>query len=131
MTSALPSGNHWLVDFFGVNPALLKDGARLEALLIQAAVAAGAQVLFSRFHSFGPELGVTGVVLLAESHLSVHTWPESGFAASDIFMCGATKPARALEVLVRGLAPTSQKLRVMQRGCESPVELTQALSESG
>ncbi|UUZ57112.1 adenosylmethionine decarboxylase [Massilia sp. H-1] len=57
--------------------------------------------MHSHFHSFGAAQGVTGVLLLAESHISIHTWPEFGFAAADIFMCGDARPALALDVIER------------------------------
>ena len=95
----LPLGTHLLADLSGVDAAALRDCAALEALLRQAAVTAGAQVLHGHFHSFGQEAGVTGVLLLAESHISIHTWPEAGFAAVDIFMCGAARPQVALDII--------------------------------
>lgn len=110
------SGQHLLADLHGVAPALLQDGAALEALLRQAAQLAGAHILFSHLHSFGPQAGVTGVVLLAESHISIHTWPESGFAALDIFMCGAAQPQLALQFLCTALQAQSSDTRVVARG---------------
>ena len=86
------SGVHLLADLHGVDPALLRDAAFIDALLRRAAEAAGARILHGHFHVFGDGGGVTGVLLLAESHISIHTWPESGFAAADIFMCGAARP---------------------------------------
>jgi S-adenosylmethionine decarboxylase len=90
------AGTHLLADFEGVAPALLLDAAVIEDALRQAALAAGARILHGHFHTFGAGGGVTGVLLLAESHISIHTWPEDGFAALDIFMCGAAQPALAL-----------------------------------
>ena len=109
-------GSHILADLYGIAAVRLRDAAGLEVLLRKAALRAGAQVLGSHFHSFGAEEGVTGVVLLAESHISIHTWPESGFAAADIFMCGEADPEQALEHLIRVLAPTSQRVEVAGRG---------------
>ena len=97
-------GHHILVDLCDVDAATLCDGETLERLLCGAAVAAGARVLSSHFHSFGAGGGITGVVLLAESHISIHTWPEHRLAAADIFMCGAADGERALAALVDGLA---------------------------
>lgn len=108
-------GTHLLADLSGVAPALLTSCSRIEALLRAAAQAAGARILHSHFHAFGPGLGVTGVVLLAESHISIHTWPEQEFAAVDIFMCGAAQPQRALDVLRGALAPTHCRVRPLQR----------------
>ena len=98
-------GTHWLIDCFGVDAALLSDVARLEAVLCGAADDAGATRLFQHFHRFEHAAGVTGVVLLAESHITIHTWPERRFAAIDLFLCGATRPARALARIERDLAP--------------------------
>ncbi|WP_338769055.1 adenosylmethionine decarboxylase [Massilia sp. METH4] len=108
-------GTHLLADLSGVAPALLTSCSRIEALLRAAAEAAGARILHSHFHTFGPGLGVTGVVLLAESHMSIHTWPEQAFAAIDIFMCGSTAPQRALDVLRDALAPADCRVRSVQR----------------
>lgn len=110
-----PSGVHLLADMSGIQPRLLADCKKIEQLLREAALAAGAQVLHSHFHSFGPGQGVTGVVLLAESHISVHTWPEHGFAAADIFMCGASQPQRALEVIEEALQPECSEVRTVDR----------------
>ena len=110
-----PSGTHLLADMSGITPSLLADCARIEQLLREAAAAAGAQVLHSHFHGFGAGLGVTGVVLLAESHISIHTWPEHGFAAADIFMCGAAQPQVALDVLEEALQPECSEVRTLER----------------
>ena len=99
----------------GIACELLTSCAKIEQLLRDAAKAAGAQVLHSHFHGFGDGLGVTGVVLLAESHISIHTWPEDGFAAADIFMCGATDPQRALSLLRGALQPTGCSVTNIRR----------------
>jgi S-adenosylmethionine decarboxylase len=111
-----PFGTHVLVDLHGISAARLRDGAALEALLRAAAQAAGATVLGSHFHSFGRDLGVTGVVLLAESHVSIHTWPESAFAAVDLYLCGNADPDRALDVLIDGLEPAHRRTLRAPRG---------------
>lgn len=111
-----PNGTHLLADMSGIAPGLLTDCAKIEQLLREAALAAGAQVLHSHFHGFGPGLGVTGVVLLAESHISIHTWPESGFAAADIFMCGNARPQLALDVIEEALQPECAEVRTVERG---------------
>jgi S-adenosylmethionine decarboxylase len=110
------AGLHILADFFGVAPTLLADAAFLERLLRDAARAAGAEILLCRLHSFGRGAGVTGVLLLAESHLSIHTWPERGFAAVDAFMCGSADPGRAIEVIAAGLTPESREIQSCLRG---------------
>jgi S-adenosylmethionine decarboxylase len=112
------AGTHLLADFEGVAPSLLLDAAAIEEALRQAALAAGARILHGHFHTFGAGGGVTGVLLLAESHISIHTWPEDGFAALDIFMCGSARPASALariEAVFKGRAT----VRTVERRSEA------------
>ncbi len=80
-----------------------------------AAAAAGATILSIYLHGFEPS-GVTGVALLAELHMSIHTWPEDGYAAIDIFMCGACDPGLALAELTRMLEPKRQSVTMIERG---------------
>jgi S-adenosylmethionine decarboxylase len=115
-----PVGAHILADLCGITADVLRDGAALESVLRAAAAAAGSRVLSGHFHRFGESGGVTGVVLLAESHMSIHTWPEFEFAAADIFMCGASDPTRALQVLLTALKPTRQLIRSETRGLMEP-----------
>jgi S-adenosylmethionine decarboxylase len=110
------AGTHLLADFHGVAASLLRDARTLERLLRDAAQRAGAQVLSSHFHTFGEQDGVTGVVLLSESHISIHTWPESAFAAIDVFMCGSADPRCAIAELTRVLAPKQQLVKEAARG---------------
>jgi S-adenosylmethionine decarboxylase len=111
-----PSGIHLLADLHGIEAGLLFDADAIHALLRAAAIAAGARILHGHFHTFGPEQGVTGVLLLAESHISIHTWPEAGFAAVDIFMCGAASPQLALARIEAALRPRTSQLRSVARG---------------
>ena len=112
-------GIHILADLYGVDVAVLCDGVALERLLCQAARDAGARVLNSHFHSFGEGRGITGVVLLAESHISIHTWPERGYAAVDIFMCGrSSSPQKALAALRTALEPRKVRVRRFERGAD-------------
>lgn len=113
MTQTPPAGLHLIVDIeTGVN---LCDVAAIEEGLMRAAQACGAKVLGRTMHHFGEGAGVTGVVLLAESHISIHTWPELRFAAVDIFMCGACDPRRALPILRELFATDSMNVRVLER----------------
>nr|WP_307732879.1 adenosylmethionine decarboxylase [Massilia agri] len=105
-----------LADLAGVKAALLVDPDAIDALLRTAAVAAGARILHSHFHTFGRGMGVTGVLLLAESHISIHTWPEHGFAAADIFMCGDAQPQLALDVIDAALRPATRSVQTIARG---------------
>ncbi|MDG9970691.1 adenosylmethionine decarboxylase [Achromobacter mucicolens] len=116
MTVHATPGRHVLADFRGVAPSLLTDAQALERQMTAAAHAAGAQVLSAHFHHFGEGAGVTGVILLSESHISIHSWPEHRFAALDIFMCGAARPEDALDFLRAALAPESVAVTTVARG---------------
>lgn len=111
-----PAGAHLLADLYGVESRKLIEADTIEALLRNSALAAGAHILHSHFHTFGAGQGVTGVVLLAESHISIHTWPEFGFAAADIFMCGNAEPERALQLIQKALQPASCEVQSITRG---------------
>jgi S-adenosylmethionine decarboxylase len=88
----------------------------LKTLLVSAAEAGGASVLQAHFHPFGAGKGITGVVLLAESHITVHTWPEHGYAAFDVFMCGDCKPMQAAEVITSACPDAVTSVQSIERG---------------
>ncbi len=115
-TTKQATGWHLLADLYGIEADLLTQAPLIEQLLREAAEAAGATILLGHFHSFGPMQGVTGVLLLAESHISIHTWPEFGFAAADIFMCGQAQPQTAMEVIRLALKPSSCDVNTTRRG---------------
>ena len=104
-------GRHLILEHWGG----VLDRPRVEAAMRDAAAAAEATVLSAHFHPF-PGGGVTGVLLLAESHITVHTWPEHGYAALDLFMCGAAEVERAADLLNTALAPERTERRVIVRG---------------
>ena len=80
-------GNHILVEFMNCDPHVMNDVAAIERDMVGAARKAEATVINSTFHHFSP-YGVSGVVVIQESHLAIHTWPEYGYAAVDVFTCG-------------------------------------------
>jgi S-adenosylmethionine decarboxylase proenzyme len=80
-------GNHILVEFMNCDPHIMNDVVAIERDMVGAAQKAGATVINSTFHHFSP-YGVSGVVVIQESHLAIHTWPEYGYAAVDLFTCG-------------------------------------------
>lgn len=108
------AGTHLLVDLW--DTARLDDAGHIEAALRAAAHAAGATVLHAHLHVFTPQGGITGVLLLAESHITIHTWPERSFAAVDVFMCAACDPADALPALQQTLHPGRMEVKSLQRG---------------
>ncbi len=108
------AGTHLLAELWGAAP--IEDSERLVRLLHGAAVAARATVVAHAQHAFTPQ-GLTGVLLLAESHLSLHTWPELDYIAVDIFTCGdSTDGKAALEYLRAELQPRRMDIREVRRG---------------
>lgn len=116
MTPVPPyDGRHLIADLHDC--AGLDDPARIERCLRDGAATAGATVIEVRLHHFGPGQGVTGVALLAESHISIHSWPEHGYAAVDIFMCGRRNDLdAALDVIAEGLRARIAKKVMLERG---------------
>lgn len=112
-----PLGRHLLVEYRGCDPARLDDLPYIDALMRRAVEAAGVTVIDAFFHHFAPQ-GVTGVVVIAESHLSVHTWPELGYAAIDFFTCGDAPVEPAHRVLCDGLGATRYAAVTVQRGLD-------------
>lgn len=116
MTKFVAPGTHLLVDFYDAEN--LQDTKLVEKALRDAAAACGSTVLQVMLHHFGEGSGVTGIALLAESHMSIHTWPETGFAAIDIFLCGKCDPHKAVAVLESYFKPGKTKLSEHGRGSE-------------
>lgn len=108
------AGTHLIVDLWQATG--LDDIELIEATMRRAASEAGATLLGIDLHHFSPNGGVTGVAILAESHISIHTWPECGYAAVDIFMCGDAMPHKAIGVLREAFAPASVAVAEHKRG---------------
>ena len=120
-------GKHCILELYNCDPAKLDDEAFLRTAITTAAKRAGATLLNLITHRFEPQ-GVTGLALLAESHISIHTWPESGYAAVDVFTCGDhTMPERACIVLSEELAAAHYKLKSFRR--ETPASVAGAERE--
>ncbi len=117
MNYFVPPGIHVLLDFH--DAANLEDMNGIEQILRAAATACGASVLQIMLHHFGTGCGVTGVALLAESHLSIHTWPERNYAALDIFLCGSKSADPAVAVLTDYFRPSRITRQNMARGAET------------
>ena len=108
------AGSHLIIDLWEAEG--LNDKDRIEQAMIDAVEAAGATLLHIHLHTFTPSGGISGVAVLAESHISVHTWPERGYAAFDIFMCGNAEPRKAFSVLKQAFAPKRVVLGEHKRG---------------
>lgn len=106
-------GTHLIIDVHQARG--LDDPDRVEAALRAAVAASGATLLGLHLHRFLPQ-GVTGVAVLAESHITVHTWPELGYGAFDAFMCGEADPHRVVAVLAEAFETDDLRVRALNRG---------------
>ena len=114
-------GSHLLVELYGCKGAYLENEVSVGGAMREAAVESEATVVAQSFHEFKP-YGVSGAVIIQESHYTIHTWPEHGYAAVDLFYCGGTvKVHRAIEVLRERFQPSRIKFLVVRRGLQSEV----------
>ena len=112
-------GLHLMLDLNECNRELLDDLPYIKKAMIQVADQIGARVIGESFHRFKPQ-GVTGVLAIAESHICIHTWPEYGYAAADIFTCGTSfEPREAAQILVEKLESKEPVLTEVKRGAVS------------
>lgn len=116
MSKAL--GNHILVEFMNCDPQILNEVATIEKNMVEGAIKAGATVINSTFHHFSP-YGVSGVVVIQESHLAIHTWPEWGYAAVDLFTCGEIDAWISFDYLKKSFKSDSYSAIEMKRGSVS------------
>ncbi len=107
-------GKHYLLNLYGCSFVLLNDERYLVRLLEEAAVISGATVIETVFKKFDPQ-GVTVMCLLAESHISIHTWPEEGKAAADVYTCGDSDPKLGCDMIVSQLHSTNHTLSYIDR----------------
>ena len=108
------AGVHLIVDLYDATQ--LDDIDHIESALRRSVDAAGATLLHVHLHHFEPNGGVSGVAVLAESHISIHTWPERGYAAIDIFMCGQAKPETCVPILRQAFSPKQTAVNELLRG---------------
>ncbi|OGR84603.1 MAG: S-adenosylmethionine decarboxylase proenzyme [Elusimicrobia bacterium RIFCSPLOWO2_01_FULL_54_10] len=109
-------GRHLLVEYYGCDPKALTDLSTIEGILVGAARAAKAHIVDVVFHTFSPH-GISGVVVIEESHLAIHTWPEHGLASVDIYTCGTSvNPWHAYKYLNKNLKAKHSTAMEMKRG---------------
>ncbi|QHL89298.1 polyamine aminopropyltransferase [Nibribacter ruber] len=117
-------GRHILVEFYNCSPELMNDVVHIENSMVEAAETAGATVINSTFHHFSP-YGVSGVVVIQESHLAIHTWPEYGYAAVDLFTCGETvDPWVSYDFLQKAFKASHGSSMECRRGQQSLLQRT-------
>ena len=111
-----PVGHHYIVEASGCNPKVIGSVERVQDILVKAAEIAGAKVWAISFSKFPPS-GVSGVVVISESHISTHTWPEQRYAALDIYTCGAhVDPEKAVVYAVEAFGASSYHITEITRG---------------
>ena len=111
-----PIGMHVILDLYDCDKNILDDLERIEQILTNSAKIANSMVLDKHFRKFNPQ-GVTGVVVVSESHISIHTWPEYGYAAVDVYTCGShTLPVKASEYIIRELKCKRPTITKIDRG---------------
>ena len=108
------AGSHLIIDLW--NTSFDNKINTLKKIIKKAVLIANATMLHIHLHRFGKEEGISGVAILAESHISVHTWPERDYIAFDIFMCGDTNPKEAAQFLIDTLKPKKNKITSLRRG---------------
>lgn len=111
--NAIYAGTHLIIEVTGAEG--LDDEDRIQTAFRACVEACGATLLHIHTHKFSPQ-GVSGVAVLAESHISVHTWPEVGYGAFDVFMCGQADPWKAVDVLRRAFSARDVSVRELRRG---------------
>jgi len=119
---SLPSlGSHLLVELYGCDPKTLEQELLVREAMVEAARQSDASVVTDSFHEFKP-FGVSGAVIIQESHFTIHTWPEHGYAAVDLFYCSTIAVDRAVQTLQRYFKPKRTGYMVVRRGMEDEVE---------
>jgi len=115
-------GRHLIVEYAECNLDKLNDSAFIEKSILEAVRKSGATIVNSVFHTYAPQ-GVSGVVVIAESHISIHTWPEYGYAAVDFFTCGETvDPYKAYEYMKDMLESSDGHVSEIKRGIPSEID---------
>jgi S-adenosylmethionine decarboxylase len=119
-------GRHVLAEVYGCDFDAINDIKKVEDVMVKGALEAGAEVREVAFHKFSPQ-GVSGVVVISESHLAIHTWPELGYCAVDVFTCGErVNPWDACEYIFRAFGATRVETQEIKRGLNMTCEITAA-----
>lgn len=108
-------GTHFIVEAAGCSKEIISDPKRIEQIFTNAAKRANMTVKASHFFRFNPA-GVSGAVIVAESHISIHTWPEEGYAAIDVYTCGKSDPERAVDYILKEIGAKHAHVSEIRRG---------------
>ncbi len=123
-------GRHFIAEFYKCNPDTINDSIEVERILTEAAGLAGATVIKPFFHTFSPQ-GVSGIVVIAESHFAIHTWPEHRYAAVDLFSCSDFSFREALAYIKERFQSDEYSINAINRGLmdESDPQTGKLISE--
>jgi S-adenosylmethionine decarboxylase len=108
------AGTHLLLELWGAENVTSLE--KVKKALIESVNACGATLLEIKLHRFSPNQGISGIAIIKESHISIHTWPEFGYVAIDIFVCGEVNPYKAIPVLKKIFKPKKMQLLELKRG---------------
>ena len=114
-------GRHIIIEYFGCDETVIKDNKVVEQHMLEAARRAKATIVQSVFHTFNP-YGVSGAVIIEESHLSIHTWPEYGYASVDVYTCGDIDPWAAFEYLEKAFNANHSESTELPRGVHEKIK---------
>ncbi len=120
-------GYHYIVEASGCNPSILGDPIRLRRILLTAAKIGKMEVRTTHFYKFSPK-GVSGMIVVTGSHISIHTWPENQYAAIDVYICGTRSyPEKAIEYVLEALEATYAHITEIERGIKDNDVYTHAI----
>lgn len=110
-------GKHALIDYYDCDPEILKNPGAVREIVLQAIRLSGTPIIVDNFHAFEPH-GVSGVVVIAESHVTIHTWPEYAYAALDVFTCGESTKCEIIKSAIKeNLKAKRVSVDLIERGC--------------
>ncbi|RLF19030.1 MAG: adenosylmethionine decarboxylase [Thermoprotei archaeon] len=113
-----PKGYHYIVEASGCDPKILEDPAILKKILLEAARIGRMDIRITHFYKFTPR-GVSGMVVVSGSHISIHTWPECGYAAIDVYICGETsEPEKTIKYILESIRAKYAHITEIERGIE-------------
>jgi len=120
-------GYHYIIEASGCNSEVLSDPKRLRDILVRAAKVGKMDVRTTHFYKFSP-MGVSGMVIVTGSHISIHTWPENGYAAIDVYICGTSSyPEKAIEYILEEIRAEHAHITEIQRGIKDNDEYTHVI----
>ena len=120
-------GYHYIIEASGCDKEILRDSNKLKDILVQGAKIGKMDVRTVHFYKFSPT-GVSGMVIVSESHVSIHTWPEEGYAAIDVYICGeSTEPEKTIDYILEKIGAEYAHITEIKRGIKDNEEYTHSI----